>query len=229
MARHVGRGQPRPRAAERHGRHRRAATGSAAQSAHRSWYGGGYDDYEAAIAAEQEVAERTVRAAEADVRAQKRELAEAQTKLARSARQGRQQADSLPKILAGARKRAAQETAGRVTGVHQDRLATATSQLDEAEARLRDDAEIRIDLPATAVPPSRSVLSAVCLRPPHGSVTLDLDIRGPERIALTGANGTGKTSALRTIIGEPPRSTARCTSRCRSATCPNASTCSTSR
>ncbi|WP_456698227.1 ABC-F family ATP-binding cassette domain-containing protein [Aeromicrobium sp. P5_D10] len=166
------------------------------------WYGGGYDDYEAAIAAEQEVAERAVRSAEADVRAQKRELAEAQTKLARSARQGRQQADSMPKILAGARKRAAQETAGRVTGTHKDRLSSANDQLDEAEARLRDDRELHIDLPETAVPQGRRVLEAVELRPPHGTVTLDLDIRGPERIGLTGANGVGKTSLLRTVVGE---------------------------
>lgn len=166
------------------------------------WYGGGYDDYEAAVAAEQEVAERSVRTAEADVRAQKRELAEAQTKLARSARQGRQQADGLPRILAGARKRAAQETAGRVNGTHQDRLAAANSQLDEAESRLRADNEIRIDLPATTVPIGRTVLQAEHLRPPHGTATLDLDVRGPERIGITGANGTGKTSLLRTLIGQ---------------------------
>lgn len=166
------------------------------------WYGGGYDDFEAAVAAEQQVAERAVRTAEADVRAQKRELVEAQTKLARSARQGRKQAEGLPKILAGARKRAAQETAGRVTGTHKDRLADANDQLTEAEARLRDDREVHIDLPETAVPPGRKILQAMDLRPQHGSITLDLELRGPERIGLTGANGAGKTSLLRTIIGE---------------------------
>ena len=31
---------------------------------------------------------------------------------------------------------------------------------------------------------------------------IDLDIRGPERIALTGANGTGKTTLLRMLAGE---------------------------
>lgn len=167
-----------------------------------TWYGGGYDRYEEIVAAEQETAERAVRAATADVRAQKRELAEAQTKLDRHARQGRQQAGSLPRILAGARKRAAQETAGRVTGTHQDRLAEAGSQLDAAEARLRDDREIHIDLPDTAVPAGRTVLTATNLRPPHGSALLDLEVRGAERVGLTGANGAGKTSLLRTLLGD---------------------------
>jgi ATPase subunit of ABC transporter with duplicated ATPase domains len=33
-------------------------------------------------------------------------------------------------------------------------------------------------------------------------VSLDLDVRGPERIALVGANGAGKTTLLRTLVGE---------------------------
>jgi ATPase subunit of ABC transporter with duplicated ATPase domains len=32
----------------------------------------------------------------------------------------------------------------------------------------------------------------------------DLDLRGPERVALTGRNGAGKTTLLRTLTGELP-------------------------
>jgi len=46
------------------------------------WYGGGFDDYQAAVAVQQEAAERAVRTAESDLRAQKRDLVESQTKLA---------------------------------------------------------------------------------------------------------------------------------------------------
>ncbi len=168
------------------------------------WYGGGFDAYEAQVAAEQEAAERAVRAAEADVKAQKRDLVESQAKLASHARQGRVRAarGDLPKILVGGRKRAAQVTAGRVTGMHQERLAGAASRLDEAEASVRDDREIRVDLPETAVPLRREVLWLEAVRPQHSSIEIDLHVLGPERIGLTGRNGSGKTSLLRTITGE---------------------------
>ena len=70
---------------------------------------------------------------------------------------------------------------------------------------MRDDDEIRVDLPATAVPARRTVLALDAVRPQFGpAVTLEL--RGPERVALTGRNGAGKTTLLRTIAGDlPPR------------------------
>ena len=168
------------------------------------WYGGGYAAYELQVAAEQEAAERAVRAAESEVRAQKRDLVESHSKLASHARQGRHQAakGGIPRIVVGARKRAAQQTAARVTGVHEDRLAGAVSRLIEAETLMRDDREIHVDLPATAVPYRREVLRLDGVRPVHGDLELDLHVRGPERIALTGRNGSGKTSLLRTVVGE---------------------------
>ncbi|MRJ76630.1 ATP-binding cassette domain-containing protein [Aeromicrobium sp. SMF47] len=168
------------------------------------WYGGSYDDYEAAVAAEQEAAERAVRAAEADVRTQKRELAESQAVLAHRRRYGQKMNAQKrePKIVMGNRKRSAQVSAGKLRATHEDRLAAAGEHLDVAEARLRGDREIRVDLPATTVPPARDVLRLQGVRPQHGWIELDLDVRGPERIALTGPNGSGKTSLLRTITGE---------------------------
>jgi ATPase subunit of ABC transporter with duplicated ATPase domains len=169
-----------------------------------TWYGGTYDDYEAAVAVEQEAAERAVRAAESEVRTQKRELVESQTKLARRKRYGQKMYEQKrePKIVMGARKRAAEVSAGKLRGMHEDRLDAASSQLDDAESRLRDDREIRVDLPDTTVPPGRVVAVLHGLRPPHGDLTIDLDVRGPERIGLAGPNGSGKTSLLRTITGE---------------------------
>src|SRR6516225_7849363 len=58
------------------------------------WYGGNITAYEDAVAVEQEAAERSVRTAESEVRRQKRELAETQTKLDRRARYGRKVQES---------------------------------------------------------------------------------------------------------------------------------------
>ncbi|MEU5665415.1 ABC-F family ATP-binding cassette domain-containing protein [Streptomyces longwoodensis] len=169
------------------------------------WYGGNYTAYEEALAVEQEAAERMVRVAEADVRRQKRELTDAQVKLARRKRYGQKMWEQKrePKIVMGARKRAAQESAGKHRILHEERLAEARERLDEAVDAVRDDDEIRVELPHTAVPPGRGVLSLRELRLAYGTpVTVSLDLHGPERVALVGRNGAGKTTLLRTVAGE---------------------------
>ncbi|MEY9996012.1 ATPase subunit of ABC transporter with duplicated ATPase domains [Streptomyces sp. V4I8] len=170
-----------------------------------TWYGGNYSAYEEALATEQEAAERMVRVAEADLKKQKRELVDAQVKLARRKRYGQKMWDQKrePKIVMGARKRAAQESAGKHRIMHEEKLAEARERLDEAVDAVRDDDEIRVDLPYTAVPPGRTVLTLQDLELAYGArVTGGVDLRGPERIALIGRNGAGKTTLLRTIAGE---------------------------
>ncbi|WP_055716002.1 ABC-F family ATP-binding cassette domain-containing protein [Streptomyces torulosus] len=170
-----------------------------------TWYGGNYSVYEEALGTEQEAAERMVRVAEADLKKQKRELVDAQVKLARRKRYGQKMFEQKrePKIVMGARKRAAQESAGKHRIMHEEKLAEAKERLDEAVEAVRDDDEIRVDLPSTAVPPGRTVLTALDLRLRYGArVDGGLDLRGPERIALVGRNGAGKTTLLRTIAGE---------------------------
>jgi ATPase subunit of ABC transporter with duplicated ATPase domains len=132
-------------------------------------YGGNLAAYEQLLAAEQAAAERTVTAASADVRREHRDLVGAQVKQARRDRQGRKVAASggLPTIVTHARKRAAQETAGRSRQLHAERLQVARDRLEEAEQAVRDDAEIRVDLPGTAVPAGRTVLTMTGLAGPH--------------------------------------------------------------
>jgi len=181
-------------------------------------YGGNLSAYEAMREAEQAAAARAVTTAAADVRREKRDFVSNQTKQARRDRQGRQVAASrsLPRILANARKRSAEETAGRSRELHAERIAAAEARLAEAEEAVRDDAEIRIDLPGTVVPAGRTVLTVRGLNgawhpKPAAALTAasdgdgpeplaELIVRGPERIALTGPNGAGKTTLLRALV-----------------------------
>lgn len=170
-----------------------------------TWYGGSLSAYEEALAVEQEAAGRMVRVAEADVRRQKRELAEAHVKLARRKRYGQKMWDTKrePKAVMNLRKRTAQESAGKHRIMHTERLADAEERLDEAVGAVRDDEVIRIELPHTRVHPGRGVLVLRDLELAHGPrVRGEWDLRGPERIALVGRNGAGKTTLLRTIAGE---------------------------
>jgi ATPase subunit of ABC transporter with duplicated ATPase domains len=176
------------------------------------WYGGNLTAYEAAVAAEQEAAQQTVRTAESDVRRQQRELREARIKLDRRRRYGQKMWDTKrePKIIMGARKRQAEVAAGKHRGMHTEKLAQARERLAEATEAVHDDDEIRVDLPATAVPAGRTVLTLEEVRLRNG-VRVDLELRGPERVALLGANGAGKTTLLETIAGSlaPAAGTAR--------------------
>ncbi|MEV4681096.1 ABC-F family ATP-binding cassette domain-containing protein [Streptomyces kurssanovii] len=170
-----------------------------------AWYGGNYSAYEEALAVEQEAAERMVRVAEADVQRQKRELADAHIKLARRKRYGQKMYDTKrePRIVMRSRKRTAQESAGKHRIMHTEKLAEAKERLDEAVEAVRDDDEIRIELPSTQVHPGRGVLRLRDLRLQYGAeVKGEFEVRGPERIALVGRNGAGKTTLLRTIAGE---------------------------
>lgn len=171
------------------------------------WFGGTYRQYAAALEVEQEAARRAVSTARADVRRQRRDLADQQVKQARRDRRGRAQADSLPKIVAGAYQRRAEVSAGRLRGLHEDRLESSRATLETAREQVRDDRVIRVDLPGTAVPSRRDVLRATGLVPAFGTdVPTDLELRGPERVALLGRNGAGKTSLLRALLGlQSPR------------------------
>ncbi|MCZ0982045.1 ABC-F family ATP-binding cassette domain-containing protein [Streptomyces diastatochromogenes] len=169
------------------------------------WYGGNWSAYETALAAEQEAAERMVRVAEADVQRQKRELSESRMKSARRRRYGQKSFENkvASKLVANSNKRAAQVTAGKQRTLHAERLAEAEERLGAAVEAVRDDDEIRVELPRTSVPPGREVLYLRDLELRYGArVGGEFDLRGPERIALVGRNGAGKTTLLRTIAGE---------------------------
>jgi ATPase subunit of ABC transporter with duplicated ATPase domains len=132
-------------------------------------YGGDLAAYQELLAAEQAAAERAVSTAAADVRRERRDMVDAQVKQARRDRMGRKLAasGSMPKIVASARKRSAQESAGRSRELHGERLQAARDRLDEAEQAVRDDAEIRVELPGTAVPAGRTVLTVTGLASAH--------------------------------------------------------------
>ncbi|WP_410655121.1 ATP-binding cassette domain-containing protein [Amycolatopsis sp. lyj-112] len=170
-------------------------------------YGGNLADYEHAVEVAQEAARRHVRAAESDVKRQKRELIEAHIALDRRARYGQKMWDQKrePKGRMRKRQEDAQIAAGKYRNMHTGRLEDAVETLKAAEDLVREDPEIRVELPETLVFPGNDVLRIDAV--PRFGPPVNLHVMGPERIALVGPNGSGKTTLLRTIAGElPPRS-----------------------
>ncbi|MET7518959.1 ribosomal protection-like ABC-F family protein [Streptomyces sp. NPDC005480] len=173
-------------------------------------YGGNFTEYEEAVRAEQEVAEKSVRNAEQELKREKRELQQARERAERRASNAAKNLKNagLPKIFAGNMKRGAQEAAGKSGTMHASRVSEAKARLDEAGRALRDELRLTLELPDTQVPAGRNLFLGEGMQARLGDEDVfaaggvDLSVRGPERIALVGPNGAGKTTLMRLITGE---------------------------
>ncbi|WP_025618177.1 ABC-F family ATP-binding cassette domain-containing protein [Salinispora cortesiana] len=172
------------------------------------FFGGNFTAYQEATQAAQEAAQRHVRSAELEVRREKREMQQARERAERRSNNAARNVKNagLPKVIAGGLKRRAQESAGKADETHAARVADARVRLDEASRALRDDASITVELPDTAVPAGRTLVAAKGLRVRglFAGEGVDLTVRGPERIGLTGPNGVGKSTLLRLLDGSLP-------------------------
>src|SRR5690606_19328183 len=93
----------------------------------------------------------------------------------------------IPKIVAGAMKRSAQVSAGRLKGVHEERVERARRALEEARAAAPDDPSVAVDLGAAPVPHRKRLVEAEGLNVlrPGGwlcAAPLSFHVVGPERI-----------------------------------------------
>ncbi|GAA1946183.1 ABC-F family ATP-binding cassette domain-containing protein [Microbacterium aquimaris] len=158
-------------------------------------FGGPYSSWRAWLDAEQDAARQAETAAANALRRERRQRIEAETTIARRRAYGRRAEleRRVPKIVAGARKRAAQESAGRLRGESAGKESQARAALDAAAQRVRDDVGIRIDIPGPGVAATRRIASLS-----DGERTWT--IQGPERVALTGPNGAGKTTLLERLV-----------------------------
>lgn len=173
-------------------------------------YGGDFAFYEEAVRVQADAAEQDVRSLRRAVKREERERQQARERTERRASNARRGASDagLPRIVAGNRQRAAQVSAARSEDVHAARLADAGRRLVVAQRSIREAPDLGIELPDTHVPPGRWLFSGRSLQVLHDGVALfapggiDLDIRGPERIAIAGGNGSGKTTIARLLSGD---------------------------
>ncbi|MET0812387.1 MAG: ABC-F family ATP-binding cassette domain-containing protein [Microbacterium sp.] len=160
-----------------------------------SVFGGPYSEWRAWLDAEQGAARQAERAAAQVVKREKRDRIQAEVTISHRQAMGRkaQLEKRVPKIIMGGRKMAAQVSAGKLRGEKADREAAAREALDAAERRVRDDDTVRIDLPDPGVPAGRRIATL-----DDGAHTWV--IQGPERVALVGPNGVGKTTLLERLV-----------------------------
>ncbi|QTV79156.1 ABC-F family ATP-binding cassette domain-containing protein [Microbacterium sp. NIBRBAC000506063] len=162
-----------------------------------SVFGGPYSAWRAWLDAEQHAAVDAERAAAQLLKREKRERIEAETKLARRAQMGRkaQLEKRVPKIVAGGRKMAAEVSAGRLRGEMAGKEEAARVAREEAGRRIRSDDSMAIELPDPDVSRARRIATL-------GDDERSWVIQGPERVALVGRNGVGKTTLLERLVAD---------------------------
>ena len=171
-------------------------------------YGGGYDLYAARKREERAAAERDLDSAKRDVAAVERRIQTARERKARSDAQGvrsRAKGDQ-PKMLLDAQKERSQRTAGGASALADRQRAAAAEALAEAEAAVERIRQLSVRLPSTGLPAGRTVLAFAGVGFAYGGgdpifANVDFVMAGPERVALTGPNGTGKSTFLKLASG----------------------------
>jgi ATPase subunit of ABC transporter with duplicated ATPase domains len=159
-------------------------------------FGGAYSEYRAWLDAQQEAARQALRTAEQALKRSKRERIKAEERIAHSERQGRKDQANRKYVAAviDDRKNAAEKAQGARRGAADAKVAAARDAVDAAERLVRGDDAVRIDLADPGVPSGRSIVEI------RGSDGWSHVIRGPERVALIGPNGVGKTTLLEQLI-----------------------------
>jgi ATPase subunit of ABC transporter with duplicated ATPase domains len=162
-------------------------------------FGGNYQAYRDQVDGEQAAAAQAVATAAQQVRLERRQRRDAETRLARSARQGRRDVANSRFIgaVADERRRRAEASAGSLRGRLDDRVQRAEARLAQADARLRREKVVRIELADPQVAPGRRLAE-------FSDGEQRLIVTGASRVAMTGANGVGKSRLLAGLFGDQP-------------------------
>jgi ATPase subunit of ABC transporter with duplicated ATPase domains len=102
------------------------------------------------------------------------------------------------KMFMDREKQRAENSGARESHIAERLIGERADALEQARARVEVLTPLSIDLPKTRLPGSRELLAFKDVVMAHGARRLfgplSLDVRGPERIAVRGANGSGKTT-----------------------------------
>jgi ATPase subunit of ABC transporter with duplicated ATPase domains len=162
-------------------------------------FGGPYGAWRENLDREQNAAAQAARTAEQAVKLEKRQRIEAETKLARRARTAKTNNENrrAAKIVMNQWASNAQVSAGKLRADAAERIGSAQDALAAAEARVRNDEHIHLELPDPGVSRGRRIAE---LRGTNRTFIL----QGPERVALVGPNGVGKTTLLEELVLRRP-------------------------
>ncbi len=171
-------------------------------------YGGGWDLYAERRDQEREAAERDLAVAERDADRIDRAAQLARERKARRDATGKRIAarGGAPKIVLGAMKRRAEESTGKGDRLAERLRGEAAEDLADARANVERVRALAFDLPSSGLAAGKTVLAFEDVDFGYGGAAIlsDLSLRlvGPERVAVTGPNSSGKTTLIRLAAGQ---------------------------
>ena len=175
-------------------------------------YGGNGDDYQVQREAERAAAELALGRAERGLAQAQRQAQGAVERQAKRDRAGQEMraGSSDPKIMLDAQAQRAEQSGARQARLHERLKQAAQDELTQAQGLVERDTPLPMELANPSLPAGRTVLD-LCQATwvtPEGRQVLqatDLKLTGPERLGITGLNGSGKSCLLRLMAGiEPP-------------------------
>lgn len=172
-------------------------------------YGGGWSQYRERKAVELAAARHDLADAEKRVTEIDRKAQESTERKARKDRAGQRKRakGDLPRILTGMRKDRSEDTSGASARLADRQRAQAFEAAASARKRIEILQPLSVVLPPTHLPASKSVLKIDAVsagyEPDRPIIkNLSFSIAGPERVAVVGPNGSGKTTFLALVAGQ---------------------------
>src|SRR5699024_2636634 len=160
-------------------------------------FGGNYSAYMDYRQQEQAALEQALRTAEQNLKTEKRQRIESETKLCRRKRFENKAFENKrePKMIMNLRTQEAQVSAGKLRAEADTKVTVAREEVHELSDKVRTDKHIRTNLPDPEVHNLRRLVE---FQQPDARPII---IQGSERVAITGRNGIGKTRLIERLLG----------------------------
>lgn len=172
-------------------------------------YGGNYDFYRAQKTAEAEALQADLRSREKALRKAKeveRASLERQQKLDARGRK-KQDGAGVPTIMLNTLRNNAEKSTARLADAHAEKVSGMSREVTKLREELPDRDKMKLGFDDSALHKSKLLVTANSIN--YGwnermlwREPLTFEIRGGQRIAIKGANGSGKTSLIRLLLGE---------------------------
>ncbi|QLY25171.1 ABC-F family ATP-binding cassette domain-containing protein [Bdellovibrio sp. KM01] len=179
-------------------------------------YGGSYSFYHEQRAQEIEQEQSTLNQLRREKKKTEKELHSKVQSQEKRMRRGQFQGEKggMPKILLGARKRAAQVTLGAINSNESQRAENASADFQAHFSSVRSQTALRLKEIGTLVPAEKLIFTLANFNFRFAGSdswlwpeNLNLHMKGPERWAFTGKNGAGKTTLIQLLLSKGQKPT----------------------